>query len=159
METLQSLKKVLNSVKRNKRIVFVTGTFDILHVGHIHFFKKAKLHGDILVVGLASDKQVQRVKGTHRPVIHEKQRLEMVRSIRYVDYAFITKDVKKSEMIRELNPHVVFYNMSKLDTETERKRSASIRKLSSLLPDIKFISMKSKNPASTSSIIDKIKTL
>ena len=71
---------------KSKR-VFITGTFDMLHSGHITFFKEAAKYGE-LFVGLGSDYSVEKYKG-QKPVCCEEERLFMVKSIRYVTEAWI----------------------------------------------------------------------
>ncbi|MFH1171138.1 MAG: adenylyltransferase/cytidyltransferase family protein [bacterium] len=58
------------------RIVLTSGTFDLSHVGHSRYFEQAKRRGDILIVGVDSDKKVQAKKGPHRPVVHEEERMK-----------------------------------------------------------------------------------
>ena len=70
----------------NKKIVFTNGCFDIIHPGHIHVLSQAKLLGDILVVGLNSDKSVKNLKGKERPLVNESDRAKILLSIKYVDY-------------------------------------------------------------------------
>ena len=69
--------------------VFVTGCFDLLHSGHIEFFRQAAEYGDVYV-GLGSDRTVAAYKH-HNPVFPEQERLFMVKSIRYVTDAFINQ--------------------------------------------------------------------
>ncbi len=70
---------------RKKKIVLVGGCFDILHFGHIYFLKKAKSLGDYLVVALESDDNTRKLKGPKRPIHTQKQRAEILRSLRSVD--------------------------------------------------------------------------
>ena len=65
--------------------VFVTGCFDILHVGHIRLLKFAKSHGDFLIVALDTDQKVKKAKGNNRPFNKLEVRKEMMQSIKYVD--------------------------------------------------------------------------
>jgi len=67
--------------------VFVSGCYDLLHSGHVEFFKQAAQYGD-LYVGIGSDRTILHYKN-HRTVYNEQERLFMVRSIRYVKDAFI----------------------------------------------------------------------
>ena len=53
--------------KRDMRIVFTNGCFDLLHAGHVHYLEKSRQLGDALIVGLNSDHSVRRLKGTTRP--------------------------------------------------------------------------------------------
>lgn len=72
--------------KDNKK-VFVSGCYDMLHSGHVAFFKEASRYGD-LYVGIGSDKTIEELK--HRKTVYsEKERLYMVKSIRYVTDAYI----------------------------------------------------------------------
>lgn len=106
-----SLKKlkhiVLNLKKENKKIVFTNGCFDIIHLGHITLLKKAKSLGDVLVVGLNSDDSVKNLKGKERPIIKEKDRAEIVDSIKYVDYVVIFDELTPYKLITELKPDVL----------------------------------------------------
>lgn len=67
--------------------VFVSGCYDLLHSGHVAFFKEASQYGD-LYVGIGSDKTVETLKG--RPTVNsEQERLYMVKAVRYVSDAFV----------------------------------------------------------------------
>ena len=59
---------------KSQKIVFTNGCFDLLHLGHINLITKCAEFGDILIVGLNSDKSIKRIKGNHRPVEDEKTR-------------------------------------------------------------------------------------
>ena len=67
--------------------VFVSGCYDLLHSGHVEFFRQASQYGD-LYVGIGSDKTILHYKN-HKTVYSEKERLFMVKSIRYVKDAYI----------------------------------------------------------------------
>ena len=69
------------------RKVFVSGCYDLLHSGHVEFFKQASQYGD-LYVGIGSDETILHYKH-HKTVYSEQERLYMVKSIRYVKDAFI----------------------------------------------------------------------
>ena len=69
----------------NGKIVWVNGCFDVLHRGHIELFKYAKSLGDVLIVGIDDDRRVEKLKGKTRPVNKLEDRLEMLRSIKYID--------------------------------------------------------------------------
>ena len=72
-----------------KKKVFVSGCYDLLHSGHVEFFKQASQYGD-LYVGIGSDKTIQQLKG-HKTLYGERERLFMVRAIRYVKEAYINQ--------------------------------------------------------------------
>jgi len=70
-----------NSMKK----VWVNGTFDIVHLGHIKLLEYAKQYGSLLCVGIDSDSRVGQLKGSGRPINDEKSRREFLLSIKYVD--------------------------------------------------------------------------
>lgn len=82
-------KKIEDWRKDDKLIVLVTGVFDLLHIEHIRFLKKAREAGDILVVGIESDERVKRIKGVNRPINDVSIRLEQLRELKCVDFAFV----------------------------------------------------------------------
>ncbi len=90
------------------KIVLTQGTFDMIHVGHGRYLKEAKEHGDLLVVGVDSDKKVKHRKGPERPVVPEGERLEMLTHLRYVDVVFL-KELKdpKWSLIKAINPDIL----------------------------------------------------
>jgi len=67
------------------RIVLTQGSWDLLHIGHARYFREAKRHGDVLVIGTDSDEKIRYRKGPERPVVPEEERMEMVAHLRYVD--------------------------------------------------------------------------
>jgi len=69
--------------------VFVNGTFDILHLGHIGLLEYAKSLGDELIVGIDSDARVKLLKGENRPINTERERSQMLLSIKYVNKVFV----------------------------------------------------------------------
>ncbi len=106
--TLKKLKKILEKLrKQNKKIVFTNGCFDIIHSGHIRILKKAKEKGDVLIVGLNSDKSVRKIKGKKRPIMNEKDRALILDSIRYVDYVVLFDEETPYNLIKEIEPDVL----------------------------------------------------
>lgn len=89
-----------------KRIVFANGCFDILHVGHVRYLEGAAAQGDVLVVGLNSDRAVRILKGESRPVLSEVARAELVAALESVDYVVIFDNVNAESLLRDLRPHV-----------------------------------------------------
>jgi len=81
--------------------VMVFGTFDILHPGHIYFLKQAKKYGDFLIVSIARQKHIQRIKG--RDAIHsEQERKKLLESIKYVNKVVLgSKDDYIGHILRQ----------------------------------------------------------
>ncbi|KAG0368217.1 hypothetical protein BC939DRAFT_466313 [Gamsiella multidivaricata] len=71
--------------KKGSRIVYVDGTFDLFHVGHIEFLKRARATGDYLVVGVHDDQTIRAIKGPNHPLLSMHERVLSVLSCRYVD--------------------------------------------------------------------------
>src|SRR5580658_3546961 len=72
--------------KRNgKRVVCVTGVFDLLHPGHIRLLEQARALGDVLVVAIQSDAQARDQKGPSRPITPIAERAEIVAAFQAVD--------------------------------------------------------------------------
>ena len=93
---------VRDQQKKEKRIILCHGVFDLLHIGHIKYFKEAKLMGDILVVTITPDHFVN--KGTDRPVFNEMHRSEAIQALDVVDYVSINKWPTAIETIETLKP-------------------------------------------------------
>lgn len=92
--------------REGKRIVFANGCFDLLHVGHIRYLQGAKEQGDVLVVGINSDRSVRDLKGEGRPLLPAEARAELVAAIECVDYVVIFDDLTAEPVLRDLRPHV-----------------------------------------------------
>lgn len=92
---------------KSKRIVFTNGCFDILHSGHISYLNEAKLLGDILIVGLNSDKSVQRLKGPSRPINNEQDRKFFLENLRSVDGVEIFDTETPLELIKTIMPNTL----------------------------------------------------
>ena len=127
----------LKDEHREKIKVAVTGgVFDIFHYGHLLTLKNAKKYGDILIVVIARDENVTKIKGK-QPVHSQKQRQEMIQAIRYVDLAIIGKKDKK-KTLDMIKPNVIVfgydqemfgnenYKTVKLDKEIKGIKSSSI---------------------------------
>ena len=92
---------------RGKKVVFTNGCFDILHVGHIRYLKKAKKQGDILVIGLNTDRSVKQIKGEERPIVPEKERAEVLSALEFVDYVVLFDEPDPFLLIESLKPNVL----------------------------------------------------
>ncbi len=89
-----------------RRIAFANGCFEILHVGHVRYLQGAKEQGDVLVVGVNSDRSVAGLKGPGRPLLPESARAEIVAALTAVDYVVVFDDPTAEQMLRDLRPHV-----------------------------------------------------
>ncbi len=84
------VKEALNRARtEDKILVLVTGVFDVLHQEHINFLNKAKHVGDVLLVGLETDKRVKILKGTERPINSEEVRAAQLERLGIADSIFL----------------------------------------------------------------------
>tara|TARA_A100001515_G_C4455331_1_gene171670 strand:- start:85 stop:480 length:396 start_codon:yes stop_codon:yes gene_type:complete len=83
--------------------IWTNGCFDVLHIGHIKMLQFARSLGDNLIVGIDSDKRVASLKGSDRPINNQNDRVEFLRSIKYVDDVFVfnSKENMCDILIRE----------------------------------------------------------
>ena len=108
-----------------------TGTFDILHMGHIYFLKEAKKLGDELIVVVACDKTVRRLK--HEPVTSEDMRLNLIKELRVVDDAVIGKEDDMFEVVEQIQPDVIALGYDQIHDEKSLQKKLDDRNLSARL--------------------------
>ena len=102
------LKKIRNKLRQeNKKVVFTNGCFDIIHMGHIVYLKKAKSYGDILIVGVNSDSSVRKIKGQQRPIFPLKDRLFILSHFPFIDFLIPFNDETPEHLIEEILPDVL----------------------------------------------------
>ena len=91
--------------------VLVGGCFDILHVGHIKFLKKAKSFGDYLIVLLESDENIKKLKGSGKPIFSLKERIAVLKSIKYVGKIIVVPINPTHEtylkLIKKIKPNII----------------------------------------------------
>jgi rfaE bifunctional protein nucleotidyltransferase chain/domain len=92
--------------RQNLKIVLTNGCFDLLHAGHLRTFYEAKKLGDLLVVGLNSDRSVRGLKGATRPLVRETDRALLVSALKPVDYVTIFDEPTASDLLLALRPDV-----------------------------------------------------
>ena len=93
--------------QEGKRVVFTNGCFDLLHVGHIRYLQAAREEGDLLVLGLNSDRSVRELKGENRPLIPQEERAEILAALSMVDFIVIFDESTPLELIKEVRPDVL----------------------------------------------------
>ena len=91
---------------KGARIVLANGCFDVLHVGHIRYLAGARELGDVLVVGVNSDRQVQIQKGDGRPILPEMERAELLAALESVSFVTIFEEPTVEELLLTLKPDV-----------------------------------------------------
>ncbi|MBI2048883.1 MAG: adenylyltransferase/cytidyltransferase family protein [Candidatus Liptonbacteria bacterium] len=91
---------------RGLKVVTQNGCFDLIHVGHTQNLEWCKSQGDILIVGVNSDRSVKTHKGESRPILPEKERALALASLESVDYVFIFDTDSPIPWIREIKPSI-----------------------------------------------------
>ena len=92
--------------REGKRLVLANGCFDLLHVGHVRYLEDARRLGDVLLVGINSDRSVARLKGPGRPIMTAEERAELVGSLAAVDGVVIFDEDTADALVRALRPTV-----------------------------------------------------
>ncbi len=107
--TLDELAKTVDHLKGiGLKIVLTSGSFDLVHLGHVKYLAKAKELGDVLVVGVDSDAKIRKRKGEDRPMVPEQERLEMLAHQRPVDLLYLKpEDEERWALIKAVEPDVL----------------------------------------------------
>ena len=105
---LKNNYSTINKIKsEGKKIVFTNGCFDLLHVGHIKYLSQAKDLGDILIIGLNSDKSVKKLKGNNRPINSFEDRAKLLAALKSVDLVIMFEEQTPENLIKEIIPDVL----------------------------------------------------
>jgi rfaE bifunctional protein nucleotidyltransferase chain/domain len=107
-----SLEEMTRTVTHLKglgyRIVLTSGSFDLIHLGHVKYLQKAKEFGGVLVVGVDSDAKIRRRKGDDRPMVPQSERLELLAHQRPVDMIYLKGDDEpRWGLIKAVEPDVL----------------------------------------------------
>jgi len=109
-----------------KTTVLVTGVFDLLHQEHKNFLNQAKKQGDILIIGIESDKRVSKLKGKNRPINNLQTRIKNLAQWGIVDKIFplpekfnTTKDHEK--LISQLRPNILAVSSNTPNLSAKRR--------------------------------------
>jgi len=105
VKTISEITFLSNQINDSgKKIVFTNGCFDILHLGHVKYLEAAKKNGDILIVGINSDRSTSALKGKNRPINSQKDRSQIIAALKVVDYVVIFDENTPYELIKVIKP-------------------------------------------------------
>ena len=109
VESLDELTRLITHLKGlEMRIGLTSGSFDLIHLGHVKYLAKAKELCDVLVVGVDSDAKIRRRKGDDRPMVPQQERLEMLAYQRPVDLIYLKEeDDPRWSLIKAAEPDVL----------------------------------------------------
>ena len=115
---IDSLTAVVKSLKNlGASIVLTSGSFDMVHEGHVKYLERAKELGDVLVVGVDSDAKIRHRKGPGRPIVPEQERLSMLTHFRPVDIVFLKEETDaRWGLISAIEPDIL---VATVDTYTQ----------------------------------------
>jgi len=106
LERNRVIARVAIARRGGARVVLANGCFDLLHVGHVRYLEAARALGDLLVVGVNSDVQVRRLKGEGRPFVPERERAEVIASLRAVDLVTVFHEPTVTELLLAVRPDI-----------------------------------------------------
>ena len=107
--------------------VMATGTFDLLHMGHIYYLKEAKKLGDTLSVVVARNSTVRKLK--HEPVNPEEIRLDLIKEVKAVDEAYLGYEDDMYAIVEEIKPDIIALGYDQIHDEDTIKSELKKRKL------------------------------
>jgi D-glycero-beta-D-manno-heptose 1-phosphate adenylyltransferase len=147
----EDLKVVVQDLKKEeKTIATLNGSFDLLHAGHLHIIYEASQQADILLVALNSDSSIKRYKGSSRPIITLKHRMQMMAALEFVNLVTWFDETTPCNLLEIVKPDVhvngAEYGQKCIEADTVRKNGGKIH-IVELIPGL-----------STSEVIKKIKT-
>jgi rfaE bifunctional protein nucleotidyltransferase chain/domain len=111
LSKIRSLSSIVAAIRNDRRcgckIVFTNGCFDILHAGHVRYLGKARSSGDRLIIGVNRDASIRGLKGSGRPVNHEKDRAEVLAALECVDYVVFFGEPTPEKLIHAIRPDIL----------------------------------------------------
>jgi rfaE bifunctional protein nucleotidyltransferase chain/domain len=101
------VRAVSDAKSKGLVVVFTNGCFDLLHRGHTQYLADAKALGDVLVVGVNTDRSVRALKGESRPIVQEDDRAHVLAALASVDYVTLFDEETPLELITAIVPDVL----------------------------------------------------
>lgn len=99
-------QKVLEWKTQTHKIVTLNGSFDLLHVGHLHIIFEASQLGDLLIVALNSDSSIKKYKSPGRPLLPLQERLQFMAALSFVDYVTWFEETTPCHILSIIQPHI-----------------------------------------------------
>jgi len=135
---------------RRKKIVFTAGSWDLIHAGQCRYLEECKKLGDILVVGVVSDRAISKIKGPNKPILGEKVRAEVLTYLRAVDFVTIVPEPSCQPSLGLLKPNT--YITVKEDWASDYKNSKEYKTVTKYGGEVLVVDRQSSK-ISTSQII------
>ena len=100
-------RRIAQAQAHRRRVVFTNGCFDLFHAGHVTLLERARRLGDLLIVGVNSDRSVRALKGPTRPIVSQRDRALLLAALECVDYVTIFNDPTPRRLVERLQPDVL----------------------------------------------------
>ncbi len=108
IKTRDEIENISNRLRATgKKLVFTNGCFDILHRGHVSYLDIAKSFGDVLILGLNSDRSVRQLKGESRPINTQEDRAYILSALESVDYVVVFDEETPYDLISKVQPDIL----------------------------------------------------
>src|ERR1051326_13571 len=126
------LREMLEAArKEGKRVVTTNGVFDLLHIGHVRYLQQSRALGDVLVVGINTDRCTRNLKGPLRPFLPEIERAELLAALACVDYVTFFDEPTPEMLLDFLKPDIHAkggdYHLELMpETETVRRHGGTV---------------------------------
>ena len=133
-----------------KKVVFTNGTFDLLHLGHVSYLQKAKAAGDVLMVGVNSDRSVKSYKHPDRPLNPQNDRMRVLSALSCVDHVILFDKPTPKDLIVRIRPDVLVKG-----ADWKKEQIAGAAEVESWGGKVKLIKLVSGR--STTALIQKIR--
>jgi FAD synthetase len=140
MKTTQSTKKMHKKL-HNRVCVMAFGTFDIVHPGHLHYLRAAKKFGDELIVVIARDSTVKKMKGAF-PINDEHTRMQLIGELRCVDRVVLGNEGVIYDIVKEINPDIIALGYDQHVDTQKLRRELKKRKLNCKVVRLKPVNAK-----------------
>ena len=109
--------------QQGKTIALTSGSWDILHVGHMRYIQTASTQADVLIVGADSDKKIKKRKGEDRPIVPQNERIEMLSHLKYIDAIYLkTTKHDSNKLIKLVEPDVLIISKTTNHSEDKYKK-------------------------------------
>ena len=154
---ISDVESFLLTTRKNKKVVLVTGVFDVLHQEHLNFLYKAKQRGDLLIIGIESDARVKKLKGKDRPINGQESRQQNLEKLNLADIVFVLPEEfelssQHQNLIQVIKPDVLAVSSH---TPNLRAKQQILQKFGG-----KVIVVYKRNPKiSSTKIIEKLELL
>jgi len=148
---LPDLVEILKNERKQKKVVYFSGVFDLFHYGHYKAIKRAANFGDILVIQIDGDILTKIRKGEDRPYFNEIIRAEMISTFEFVNYVYVANtQMEDPNTIKLLSPDVIV--RAKRYSESDKLRQTQMEQWTKIIPHMEVVWLEETPEISTTKI-------